>query len=448
METTDTGLVFDLPPFTVPTSLSPESVPWVVAAVILLLIVTLRYKLWRGWRRRFNLFRRTEKPLLKAIGWISLLVSPIWVALIFLVFFSIWMLAISFGDSIGVESMRWHVLAIVGMIAALGGLLSMPLLIMNAFHAERRTRATEESYLTDRISQAVEKLGAERVVWRDNKQSSEPNLEVRMGALYLLERIAKDSPRDHVPITETICAYIRENANRPYIDLDTTAQNEVAAAKRLKIKRSELDASDKAACLTYAVPRADVQAAATIIGRRSLDALEVELAEKYVLDLRGVHLDRIDWSNANLAHAIMDGASLNGASLCVTNLCGARLKDASLEGADLFKANLTEAWLSGARLSNAWLDWAILHGSQLSLAKFQNANFSATELNYAAVKNADFTDAKHLDEQQLAETVGDGSTILPVHILMPRSETWTDKVLPSETFFSLWRNVKKQAGLT
>lgn len=448
METTDAGLVFDLPPFTIPTSLTPESVPWVVAAVILLLIVALRYKIWRGWRQRFNLFRRTEKPLLKAIGWISILVSPIWIALIFLVFFSIWMLAVSFGESIGVESMRWHVLAIVGMIAALGGLLSMPLVIMNAFHAERRTRATEESYLTDRISQAVEKLGAERVVWRDNKQSSEPNLEVRMGALYLLERIAKDSPRDHVPITETICAYIRENANRPYIDLDTTAQNELAAAKRLKIKRSELDASDKAACLTYAVPRADVQAAATIIGRRSLDALEVEMAEKYVLDLRGVHLDRIDWSNANLAHAILDGASLNGASLCVTNLRGARLKDASLNGADLFKANLTEAWLSGARLSNAWLDWAILHGSQLSLAKFQNTNFSATELNYAAVKNADFTDAKHLDQQQLEETVGDGSTILPVNILMPRSETWTDKVLPSETFFSLWRNVKKQAGLT
>ena len=99
--------------------------------------------------------------------------------------------------------------------------------------------------------------------------------------------------------------------------------------------------------------------------------------------------------------------------------------------------------MSGARLSNAWLDWAILHGPQLSLAKFQNANFSATELSYA-----DFTNAKHLGEEQLAESVGDASTILPVNILMPQTETWTDKVLPSETFFSPRRSVKKQAGLT
>ena len=149
----------DLPPLTIPTSLNADTAPWVLGAAVLLLIIALRYKIWRGWNRRLNLFRRTEKPMLKFIGWLSVLVSPLWVALIFLVFFSIWKLATTFGQAIGVESMRWHVLAIVGMIAALGGLVSIPLLVMNAFHAERRTRATEESYLTDRIAQAVEKLG-------------------------------------------------------------------------------------------------------------------------------------------------------------------------------------------------------------------------------------------------------------------------------------------------
>ena len=116
----------------------------------------------------------------------------------------------------------------------------------------------------------------------------------------------------------------------------------------------------------------------------------------------------------------------------LTNLRGARLKDASLEGADLFKANLTEAWLSGAKLSNAWLDWAILHGSQLSLATFQNANFSATELSYAAVKNADFTNAKHLDEDPTGRKRGRRvNHPARQHPDAKRSETWTDKVLPS-----------------
>ncbi len=448
MEKESAGLVIDVPPITIPTTVSAEALPWIVAGVLLVMILLFRYKPWRSWHRRLNLFRRTEKPLLKAIGWLSVLASPLWLALIVLVFFSLWKLTTSFGDAVGVESMRWHVLAIVGMIVALGGLLAIPLMIMNAFHAERRTRASEESYLTDRIAQAVEKLGAERIIWRDNKQNSEPNLEVRMGALYLLERIAKDSPRDHIPITETICAYVRENAAKPHIDYDATHDKELQAAKRQKIKFSELDAADRDACVTYAVPRSDVQAAMTVLGRRPEDARDLEVKNKYVLDLRGAHLDRADLTNGNFAHAIMDQVSLRGAALCLADFKGARLKEADLEGAALFKANLQEAWLSGAKLANAWLDWANLHGSQLSLAKFQGANFSATETSFAAVKNADFTDAQHLDETQLAAMVGDGSTILPVDTAAPRSETWTDKVLPSETFFSLWRTAKRQAGMT
>ncbi|MEM6620365.1 MAG: pentapeptide repeat-containing protein, partial [Pseudomonadota bacterium] len=423
MDTDTEGWVIDLPPLTLPSTLSPEALPWVVAAVLLALILLLRYRPWQGLWRRVNLFRRTEKPLLKLIGWLSVAVSPLWLALIALVFWSIWQLVITFSEAGSVESVRWHVLAIVGLIAALGGLLAVPLLIMNAFHAERRTRASEESYLTDRIAQAVERLGAERIIWRAGIQESEPNLEVRMGALYLLERIARDSPRDHVPITETICAYVRENAAKPHLDTDATREKERAAARRLRIDVEVLNAAERNACVTYAVPRADIQAAATILGRRDLDARMLEKSERYVMDLRGVHLDRIDWSHANLADAILDGASLIGASLCVSDLKGARLKDAALDEADLFKANLTEAWLSGASLRGAWLDWAVLNGAQLSLATFQGANFSAAELSYAAVKSADFSGAKHLEPSQLAQSVGDGSTILPGDVIAPKSAT-------------------------
>src|SRR3982751_6161439 len=36
-----------------------------------------------------------------------------------------------------------------------------------------------------------------------------PNLEVRLGAIYALERIPRDSERDHWPIMEVLCAYVR-----------------------------------------------------------------------------------------------------------------------------------------------------------------------------------------------------------------------------------------------
>mgnify|MGYP007079446250 CR=1 FL=1 len=103
MEKTAEGWVINLPSFTIPNSLTAENVPWVVAAAVILLVILLRFKIWRGWRRRMNFFRRTEKPLLKAIGWLSVLVSPLWLALIALVFFSIWKLATSFDDAIGID---------------------------------------------------------------------------------------------------------------------------------------------------------------------------------------------------------------------------------------------------------------------------------------------------------------------------------------------------------
>lgn len=77
MENTEEGLVFDLPPLTTPNSINSDTAPWVIGAVSLLLIVALRYKIWRGWKRRLSLFRNTEKPLLKFIGWLEASVSTL-----------------------------------------------------------------------------------------------------------------------------------------------------------------------------------------------------------------------------------------------------------------------------------------------------------------------------------------------------------------------------------
>ncbi len=38
------------------------------------------------------------------------------------------------------------------------------------------------------------------------------NLEVRLGGIYALERIARDSPKDHWTIMEVLTAYVRENS--------------------------------------------------------------------------------------------------------------------------------------------------------------------------------------------------------------------------------------------
>ena len=65
---------------------------------------------------------------------------------------------------------------------------------------ERTVEVTEQGQITERFTRAIGQLG-------DRK-----NLEVRLGGIYALERIAKDSPKDHWTIMEVLTAYIREKA--------------------------------------------------------------------------------------------------------------------------------------------------------------------------------------------------------------------------------------------
>src|SRR5712691_8827678 len=62
-----------------------------------------------------------------------------------------------------------------------------------------------EAQITNRFTQAIGQLGAEL-------KDGRPNLEVRLGGIYALERIARDSPRDHWTIMEILTAYVRQNA--------------------------------------------------------------------------------------------------------------------------------------------------------------------------------------------------------------------------------------------
>ena len=127
-------------------------------------------------------------------------------------------------------------------------MVALPLTLNRLVLSRRQTETAEQGHITDRINKAVEGLGATKLTktvyetpryqrkdgkWvRDKKailfplcapdgqeiidreivETSEPNLEVRIGAIYALERIAQDSDRDHVQIMEILCAYIRENA--------------------------------------------------------------------------------------------------------------------------------------------------------------------------------------------------------------------------------------------
>ena len=65
--------------------------------------------------------------------------------------------------------------------------------------SERTLEATRDQQVTERFTRAIDQLGA-----TDDK-TGDPRLEVRLGGIYALERIALDSPkRDYSTVMEVL----------------------------------------------------------------------------------------------------------------------------------------------------------------------------------------------------------------------------------------------------
>ncbi len=209
--------------------------------------------------------------------------------------------------------------------------------------AEKGVRLAEQGQITERFTRAIEQLG-----------SSE--LAIRLGGIYALERIARDSERDHWPIMEVLTSFVRQKA--PWSEEAAMYEDE----------NTPLPST-----------RADVQAVLTVIGRRERSAAR---ESGRVLDLR--------W--CDLRGADLTGAHLEGASLESAHLEWAYLGEAHLRGANLYGAELARTHLEGADLSHANL------------------------LGDPGMEGAERSAAIALAKRQLAIAITDDSTLLPEDI--------------------------------
>ena len=210
--------------------------------------------------------------------------------------------------------------------------------------ATRNLELAQEGQITDRFTKAIDQLGA-----LNNK--GKKNLEVRLGGIYALERIAKKSPDDHWPIMEVLTAYVREDER----------QRKTGATS----KGDQLDT--------------DIQAILTVLGRRNRDDEKGDQR----LELRGTDLRRAQLREAHLEMAFLTEAHLKGALLQKARLEWAHLTEAHLEGADLQQAHLKGAYLMGADLTKAYLEGADLTEAHLEGAILKRASLFGTDLTAA-----------------------------------------------------------------
>jgi hypothetical protein len=234
-----------------------------------------------------------------------------------------------------------------GRLVAFGaGLFAVGALVYTA----RNFSLSRQGQVTDRYTKAIEQLGSGK-------------LDVRIGGIYALERVARDSPRDHPTIMEVLAAFIREHSHEhpPPLEGHTAPPSRDA--------------------------RPDVQAAATVIGRRTTRH------DSQFLNLVGANLTGAKLSVADLPTALLMGANLTGANLVDANLTGAYLNGANLTTALLYGANLTGANLTGANLTGANLAYANLTRANLTRADLTRANLISANLKGADLTRATLTGA-------------------------------------------------------
>lgn len=253
--------------------------------------------------------------------------------------------------------------------AGLGGILA----VFALYYTDRRHRQTdlqlektekqleltrkqievaEQGHLTERFTRAVDMLGATREEkGTDGKSVTVPNLEVRLGGIYALERLARDSPGDAPNIFKLLCAYVRENSKWD----DEKEQKTEDAIKAWRAARKEWNFYALSARLPK--PRADVQAALTVLGGEQWERGKAG-EDAPPMDLTGADLRRADLREAHLERALLHGARLEGANLIEARLVAAYLGEARLEGAKLQRAQLEGAYLAKARLEGANLSAA------------------------------------------------------------------------------------------
>ncbi|MFF1682137.1 pentapeptide repeat-containing protein [Streptomyces sp. NPDC058256] len=236
------------------------------------------------------------------------------------------------------------------------------LVVIGAAATWRQVHVSRESQITERFTRAVDQIGS-----RD--------INVRIGGIYALERIAKNSHADRDPIQFLLGAFVRGKLTWLVGTADGPEHPTTSVDERLPVMN---------------VRAPDVQAAMWVLERRPRTPDDPKLYLSRV-DLRGIslrgarlsrtlfrhsnlaraalagaQLDRCDFTDADLRRSLLDGASLKGTNLSRAHLHGASLRRADVRGADLRGADLSGTVLEEALLTGAQADGATVWPTGLS----------------------------------------------------------------------------------
>ena len=334
-----------------------------------------------------------------------LVIAGIFIAVSLWIFgFDIYELYVELSDQIKKEQKtpddyRGIAIRYFGIIAGAGAIIGYLIAIARNIIANNQNKINQQGQITESMVQAIAQIGT--------FNNDKPNIEVRLGGLYALQRIMQDSPRDEDSIAKIFYAYVRENAKR----------------NNIKQPKEDKQAEQK----THQM-REDIQTALDIIGQfiREWKIQGKEVSPDTRINFARANLVGYSFKGVDFSRAILEDVDLSGVELYDVNLFDVDLSGADLSGANIFNtdltgANLIKANLTGASLCDVDLTGADLTNADLTGVTLASVNMYYTDLFGADLFSANLSDVTELSQEQIDAANGDISTLLPEDIFFPES---------------------------
>ena len=288
---------------------------------------------------------------------------------------------------------RFAMVRLTALTATFAAVIAFPFTVARLALMAKQTTTAEQGLITDRLNKAVEGLGVDKQVnrlgrdrsyivdskatrdfeWKDsptplpsaaldqqqtqwqNYPVDHPNVEIRIGSVYALERIAQDSLRDHLQVMEILCAYIRNNCDSP--DNKT---------------------------------RPDVTAALEVLGRRSSDRIQHENSLGFRLQLQKCNFRLLQISEANFSNANFSETSWLGCEIRNNIFTNANLTNNNFDEGKLEDLNFASADLAGSKMKVTEIWRVNFMSASLRGLHFQDTNFYGGSFEKVALYGAYF----------------------------------------------------------
>ncbi|GLW07225.1 hypothetical protein Misp01_23550 [Microtetraspora sp. NBRC 13810] len=217
-----------------------------------------------------------------------------------------------------VNNVRGMLLQSVTALLIIGGLLFTA---QGVVYTAQTVEATQQGQITDRYTKTIEQLASDK-------------LSARLGGVYALERLARDSERDRRSIYDVLAAFVRERASLAGAKSSTAALAVDAEAALVVLARREIDeeylegiVDDQGNIFLHegSLPVLNL----SDVRLRGVDLAVTVLGGFNGVDFRRVNFAGSDLSGANFRDVVLRGANLAGANLAGTDLRGADLREVS-----------------------------------------------------------------------------------------------------------------------